>query len=155
MEIHRKSLPEQHYLYVERSASFEGSEISEAMGSGFGEVYGFTESKGIERLSMPSSIYMEMPSGNTMTFRAAIFVSPEDAAKADGNVKAGVMPAGDVLMATHVGPYASMNQTHKAMWDHSDEQGLAKAMPVWEIYVDDPTTVSEAELRTDVYHAIG
>jgi effector-binding domain-containing protein len=53
-------------------------------------------------------------------------------------VKAAALPAGEALAATHVGPYANLNQSHKALWGHAEKPGLEKATPVWEIYVDDP-----------------
>ena len=154
MEIERKTLPEQHYLYVDRECAFDAKSIGDAMASGFGEVFGFTQTKGIAPLSMPASVYMEMP-GEKMAFRAGVFVSAEDAAKAEGEVKAAVMQAGDVLTATHVGSYATLGQSHKALWDYADAQGLSKVMPVWEIYVDDPTTKPEAEIRTEIFRALG
>ncbi len=155
MDITRKSLPEQHYLYVDREASFSKNEVAGAMASGFGEVFGFTQGAGIQPLTMPCSIYLEKPSGDTMRFRAAVFVSAEDAARAEGNVRADVMPACEVLTATHVGAYTTMHETHKAMWDHAEKEGLAKTVPAWEIYVDDPTTKPEAEVRTEIFHLIG
>lgn len=155
MEFTRKQLPEQHYLYVDRETAMDPQSISAAMGSGFCEVFGFTQEKGVAPLTMPSSIYLEMPSDGKMKFRAAVFVSADDAAKAEGNVKAGVLPAGEVATGTHVGPYASLNQSHKALWDYVEKEGLGKAMPVWEIYVDDPTKTPEAELRTEIYRAAG
>jgi effector-binding domain-containing protein len=98
---------------------------------------------------------MEMPSGDRIPFRAAFFVSADDAAKASGEIKSAVVPAGDVATATHVGPYTGLKESHKAVWDYVEAEGLAKAAPVWEIYVDDPTTVPESELRTEIYRAIG
>ena len=144
MEFERKSLPEQHYVYVDREASFAGNEIAAAMASGFGAVFGFVGQKGVTPLSMPMAIYMEMPSGDKMQFRAGVFVSAEDAKKAEGDIKTAVMPAGDVIKGTHVGPYASLNQSHKALWDHVESEGLGKAMPVWEIYIDDPEKTPES-----------
>ena len=155
MDITRKTLPEQHYLYVDREASFAGNEIAEAMGSGFGEVFGFTQSNGITPQSMPSSIYLEMPSDGKMKFRTAVFVSAEDAGKAAGAVKADTIPAGEAVTATHSGPYANLNESHKALWDYVKTQGLQEAMPVWEIYIDDPQTTPEAELRTEIFRAVG
>lgn len=154
MEIARKTLPEQHYLYVDRECAFDPKAIGEAMASGFGEVFGFTAANNITPLSMPMSLYTEMPSGK-LRFRACALVSAADAARADGAIKAASIPAGDVLTATHVGPYAALNQSHKAIWDHADANGLAKIMPVWEIYIDDPTTKPEAEVRTEIFRALG
>jgi effector-binding domain-containing protein len=154
MTIERKTLPQQHYLYVDRSAAITAKEIGDAMASGFGEVFGFVQGKGITPLSMPMAVYMEMPTSNQMAFRAGVFVNAEDAERAEGAIKAAAMPAGDVFTTTHVGPYASLNQTHRALWDHMESPGAVKAMPVWEVYVDDPTTTPEAQLRTEVYRAL-
>ncbi|MGB3627134.1 MAG: GyrI-like domain-containing protein [Henriciella sp.] len=153
MNIEKKTLPEQHYIYVDRESPM-GPEIAEAMGSGFGEVFGFVAQAGITPLSMPMTLYTAMPSGSTMTFRAGVIVSAEDAAKASGNVKAATIPAGEAVTATHVGPYTNMNVTHQSLWAHCDEKGYTKAMPVWEVYVDDPGEVPEAELRTEIYRAV-
>ncbi|MEM8772742.1 MAG: GyrI-like domain-containing protein [Pseudomonadota bacterium] len=155
MDFERKEMPEQHYLYVDREASFSKNDIAEAMGSGFGAVFAFNAENGVTPLSMPTSIYMEMPSGDAMTFRAGVFVSAEDAGKASGEIKSATMPAGEVVSGTHVGPYANLNQSHKALWDYVEREGLGKAMPVWEIYVDDPTTVPEDKLRTEIYRVVG
>ena len=58
-------------------------------------------------------------------------------------------------MTVHVGPYATLNQSHQALWAHMTENNIPAAMPIWEVYVDDPTTVPEAECRTEVYRMIG
>lgn len=156
MNIERKTLPEQHYLYVDKEVSLANpQDIGQAMGSAFMTVFGFTGPKGITPLSMPISLYIEMPVDGMMRFRGGVFVSAEDAAKAEGDVKAGTIPAGDVYTAVHVGPYSHMNVTHKAIWDHMDSEGVGKDMPVWEVYVDDPTTVPEAECKTELYRAVG
>ena len=153
MKIERVTLPEQHYVYVDRETPYTA--IADAMASGFGAVFGFVGAKGVTPLAMPMAVYMEMPSEDKMSFRAGVFVSAADAAKAEGDVKSAVMPAGEAFKAVHVGPYAALNQSHKALWDHIEEQGVTKAMPVWEIYVDDPEKTPEADLKTEIYRAIG
>lgn len=154
MTIERKSLPEQHYIYVDRSSSLNGAEIAAAMGSGFGEVFGFAGQNGITPLAMPMSVYVDMPAGATMAFRTGVLVSADDAKRATGQIKADTLPAGEVYTTTHVGPYANLNQTHKKMWDEMTAQGVSKAMPVWEIYVDDPGDTPEDKLRTKIYRAV-
>ena len=155
MEFHRKSLPEQHFLYVEREASMSAPQsIAEAMGSGFGAVFTFNQENAITPLSMPTAVYMDMPSGDKMTFRVGFFVSSDDAQKATGEIASFNIPAGDVIMTTHVGPYASLRVTHQALWDHVKAEGLTEASPVWEVYVDDPHEVAEDKCRTEIYRAI-
>ena len=77
------------------------------------------------------------------------------AAKAEGDVKADVIPAGEVVTTTHIGPYANLNVSHQALWSHIEEAGLTPSMPVWEIFVDDPTTVPEDELKTLLFRKLG
>ena len=58
-------------------------------------------------------------------------------------------------MATHVGPYSNLNQSHGALWKYMETEGIPGAMPVWEIYIDDPDGTDEDKLRTEIYRAIG
>lgn len=154
MTVERKTLPEQHYLYVERETAMDGAAIAAAMGSGFGEVHGFVQAQNITPLAMPSAIYTAFPKDGKMTFRAAFFVGADDAAKAEGAVKAASIPAGDVATATHVGSYMTLSETHQKVWAHMDAEGWTKGALIWETYVDDPTLVPEAEVRTDVSRTI-
>ena len=133
----------------------DGGAIAEAMGSAFGQVFAFAQENGIAPQSMPMTIYLEMPTDGKMSFRGSVMVSDQDAAKATGDIKAAQLPEGEAMTTTHLGPYASLNVSHRALWDHIENEGLTKAMPVWEIYVDDPTTVPEAECRTEIYCALG
>lgn len=153
MEFTRKSLPEQHYLYVERECEY-GPAIAEAMGSGFAEVFGFVGQNGITPLNMPMSVYHGMDP-NILRFQSAVLVSAEDAAKASGNIKHGTIPAGDCMTCTHVGSYNDMSASHQALWQHMKETDDEGQMPVWEIYVDDPGDTAEADLRTELYRFIG
>lgn len=153
MEFSRKTLPEQHYIYVDRECDY-GPGIADAMGSAFGEVFGFVGQHGITPLSMPMSVYMTMDP-TKLRFRGGVIVSADEAAKASGNIKSDTLAAGDAMTTTHVGPYTDMNKTHRALWDHMEAEGIPLAMPIWEIYVDDPGQTPEAEVRTDIFRTIG
>lgn len=154
MSIERKTLPDQHYIYVDREASYAGSEIADAMASGFAAVFTALETAQIKALSMPMSVYTAMPSGDKVAFRAGVFVSGEDAGQIAGDVKSDTIAAGDVLTTTHVGAYATMHESHKALWDHLSAAGMSPGFPIWEIYVDDPSQTAESDVRTEIYHAI-
>lgn len=153
MEFERKDLPDQHYIYVEKEVPY-GPEIADAMGAAFGEVFSFVGTHGLTPLSMPMSVYPGMDA-ETLRFHGGVIVSKEDAAKASGTVKAGLLPACEVMHTTHVGPYDGMNKTHQAMWTHMKDNDIPQAMPIWEIYADDPGQVAEQDLRTEIYCKIG
>jgi len=152
MSFEKKSLPAQSYIYVEREVPY-GPEIGPAMGSAFGEVFGFVGQNGLTPLAMPMSVYTGMDP-KILRFQGGVIVSADDAAKASGNIKAGELPAGDVLTTTHIGAYENLSETHKAMWAHIAENGMEVAMPIWEIYVDDPETVAPEDVRTEVFCAL-
>lgn len=153
MSFERKTLETQHYLYVDREVPY-GPEISAAMGSAFGEVFGFVGAQGITPLAMPMSVYLEQDP-TILRFRAGVIVSEQDAAKASDGIKTDTLPAGDAIFTVHIGAYDGLGATHQALWNHMDAQGLPAAMPIWEIYVDDPGTVDADKLRTEIYRAIG
>lgn len=153
MEITRKQLPAQHYLYVDRECAY-GPEIAEAMGSAFGELMTFMSERGITPLKSPSTVYLGMDP-KILRFRGAMIVAADDAEKAEGNVKADTLPAGAVICGTHVGPYDSLNVSHGALWDHMEKEDIPAGWPIWEIYVDDPGTTDPESLRTEIYRAVG
>lgn len=155
MDIEEKTFDAQDYIYVSGEAPMtDPAEIAKAMGAAFGQAFEFLGTAGISAMSPPISVYTEMP-GERMTFRCGFFVSAEDAVKAEGGVAADQLPAGKALHALHVGPFTDMNQTHGAIWAHAKANGLASAMPVWEIYIDDPNETDEDQLRTEIYHSLG
>jgi effector-binding domain-containing protein len=66
-----------------------------------------------------------------------------------GRVVASSLPAGQVAMTVHRGPYSELGSAHQAVLDWSAAQGRRLAGPRWEVYGphrDDP-----AELTTEVY----
>lgn len=152
MTFTRKTVPEQHYLYVDRKCPY-GPEIAKAMGSGFAAVFGHVGGHGITPQSMPMSIYLGMDP-EILRFRAGVMVSAEDATKTGGEVKADTLPAGEAMTTTHVGSYDKMNETHQALWQHMEAENIPAKMPVWEIYIDDPDDTPEDKLRTEIYRMI-
>ena len=152
MTIEDREFDTQHYVYVEGNAPMmDGEAIANAMGMAFGSAFKGIETHAMTAQSAPICVYADMP-GAEMTFRAGFLVSPEDAAKASGDLKAGELPAGKALHKMHIGPYATMNQSHQAMWDEVKSRGMTPSMPVWEIYIDDPSETAPDSLRTEIYH---
>lgn len=155
MDIQEMNFEAQDYVYVAGDAPMtDPEEIAQAMWAAFGKAFEFLNAAGVSVLSPPISVYTEMP-GARMTFRCGFFVTAEDAAKASGDVQADQIPEGKALHAVHVGPFTNLNQTHGAIWAHAKAQGLTSAMPVWEIYIDDPNETDEDQLRTEIYHSLG
>ena len=58
------------------------------------------------------------------------------------------LPGGDALVATHVGSYDDLAATVGAMVAWCTEHGRVPAGGHWEYYVDDPSAVPAADVRT-------
>ena len=141
---------ETSYLYNERSCSMDPSDISQNMGIAFQTVLDFIAKNGIAEVGKPLSVYYTHDE-KTMTFQAGFIVPADDAAKAKGEVKAGVLPAGKVLNYIHRGPYAKLRVSYGEMMQYLEDNGLAVAAPTWEVYLNEPDTVPEDQLETDIY----
>lgn len=66
-----------------------------------------------------------------------------------GPVVASMLPAGRAAMAVHRGPYAGLEQAHRAVLKHCADEGLPLTGTRWEIYGDWHT--DPANLETEVY----
>lgn len=138
------------YLYEERTCGMDPKDIGAAMGDVFHSVMAFMKAHGIAPAGQAMSVYYTYDS-DKMTFRAGFSVLPEDLAKAEGTVKADVTPAGKVLSFVHTGPYSELRNSYGEMMTYAEQNGLKIRAPAWEVYVNDPATVPEEELRTDVF----
>jgi len=142
---------EQPYLYNEQSCSMDPSDISKAMEVAFTKVGDVVAKKGIASATDALSVYYTHDE-KTMTFRAGFIVSAEDAAKAEGDVKADVLPAGKVLNYVHRGSYATLRVSYGEMMQYLEENNMTVGAPTWEIYIKSPDSgVPEDEFETDIY----
>jgi effector-binding domain-containing protein len=66
----------------------------------------------------------------------------------------GEMPVGEVAFSTHVGRYATLPAAGYALRAWMAANGREPAGGLVEVYVDDPQTVPEAELRTEVFYPL-
>jgi effector-binding domain-containing protein len=68
----------------------------------------------------------------------------------DGEMGSSELPGGEVALAVHRGSYDTLRGTYEALPGWIAGQGRAIAAAPWESYVDDPSEVAEADLRTEV-----
>ena len=150
MNFDMVQVEETPYLYEERTCGMDPKDIGAAMGDVFHSVMAFMKAHGIAPAGQAMSVYYTYDP-DKMTFRAGFSVLPEDLAKAEGTVKADVTPAGKVLSFVHTGPYSELRNSYGEMMTYAEQNGLKIRAPAWEVYVNDPATVPEEELRTDVF----
>ena len=144
---------EQPYLYVTRKTSMKPEEISKAMGEAFWEVWNFMQAKSIPPAGGAISVYYDY-SEDEMEFRTGFTISADDAGKADGAVKADKTPATRAAHALHTGPYAGLQETYGKIMGEMKWNGHRYGKPTWELYLNDPDQVPEAELQTEIFIAL-
>lgn len=141
---------ERPYVYVDCKCPMDPPAISETTGAAFQTVFAFMQQNGLTPVNGALSVYFTHDP-ETVEFRSGFFVSAEDAARADGAVKGGATPAGRVVHFTHRGPYSKLGESYDALMAWLETQGLALGAPTWEVYLNGPDTVSEADLVTEIY----
>ncbi len=145
-----RDVTETPYLYAERTCSMDPAVISQHMGSAFQQVWQFMQDNSIAPAGAPLSVYYHY-SPDTLRFRSGFAVAGDDAAKAQGDVKADTLPAGRVLHFIHKGSYATLRDDYGEMMQYLSEKGLQVGTPTWEVYINDPAEVPEEDLLTEIY----
>ncbi len=141
------------YLYVERTASMDPSDVGRAMSTAFGEVWEFMEHHGVPPAGGALSVYPTYCE-TALNFRAGFIVARDDMAAAQGPVKADVTPGARVLHFTLTGGYDGLRPAYAEMMAHMEAEGLRYAAPTWEIYANDPSAVPPDQLVTECYQAL-
>jgi effector-binding domain-containing protein len=124
------------------------AQIGPAMAEAFPKIYHAVVSSGVQPAGMPLARYFDFGPEET-TFECAIPVPA--AFTGNGEVEPSTVGGGEAAFALHVGPYERIGQSWEALMTWVAEQGRAPAGPNYEIYVDDPQEVPEAELKTELY----
>ncbi|WP_306119621.1 MULTISPECIES: GyrI-like domain-containing protein [unclassified Roseitalea] len=154
MEVKTVNVDETPYLYVEGSAPANPDAVGAAMGEAFGKVMAFIGQHGLTPTGMPMSVYYTYDP-EQMAFRAGIPVSADDAGKAQGEIKADVTPAGEVLHFVHVGPYDKLAEAYGQAEQEARKTGRGLGTPTWEVYANDPGETPPEQLRTEVFSVPG
>ena len=153
MQIETVEVHAHPMLCITRTCSMVPDEIAKVMGEAFHALGGIIGKNGITPAGPPISVYREWD-GKTMTFDVGFPVSEGDLGKASGEVKAGETPSGRALKAIHHGPYAKLQDSYAAFEKHMADAGMPEPNLTWEIYVNDPDSVPEDQLVTELYAAL-
>jgi len=78
----------------------------------------------------------------------------KDVALAEGMEKV-MLPAGKNVMISKYGPYGTGDyEAHTAIGNYLKENSLAQNGAIWELYVNDPTTVKPEEIETEIHYPV-
>jgi len=126
-------------------------DIPQAMGRMFEELAGYMQAGKARMVGPPFAYYHSWSEDSTdmsVGFPTAGPVAEE------GRVAPFTLPSVRAATAVHVGPYPRLMETYAAMerWVHA--QGLETDGYMWEVYLNEPGKVPDAELMTEIYWPI-
>ena len=155
LEIEQIVVEPADIAYLTTTSAPAPAAISDAMGEAYFEILTFIDQQGLAEAGAPLSITRRF-TGGELLFDAAIPVRGiSDATPQTGQrVRIGRTYGGNVIRVRHTGPYRTLAETHRKIAAYLAATGIERADDAWEVYVSDPTRVTEAELLTYVYYPI-
>ena len=125
------------------------AEIGTVMVSALDAVWSFVRSRGLDA-GHNVAIYGPGVDDELRAWFGVEVATPFDG---DCSIECAAMPSGLTAVATHVGPYARLGATHRAVMEWCLEAGHTLSDTSWERYGD--WTDDESRLRTDVGYLLG
>jgi effector-binding domain-containing protein len=134
--VEARAQARQPYVAVRTTVPID--EIGAAMGPLFEQLYGWLGTAGIVPLGMPWTRYLSVGT-DEVELEVAAPVGAGHPPVAGGMVE-GVIPAGEVAVTLHVGPYDQLPGAYAAIHAWLGAQGLAPSGAMWEVYENGPDT---------------
>jgi AraC family transcriptional regulator len=151
LSIERRELPGQPFLFIRRRIS--GSAESPAtLADCFGKLYGYSHRLGLPLEGRPFARYVSTGPGLWTIEAGKPLAAP---APGEGEIQAGVLPAGPAAFGIHAGSYETLSETYVAIERWIEANGFHTNGAPWESYVTDPAEYPDpADWRTEVYWPI-
>jgi effector-binding domain-containing protein len=111
------------------------AELAQFFERAFTEAAQAAGATGVEIVGPPFGFYPEMPT-DSVVVEAGFPVSAPGGAHGDAHGL--VLPGGRAVVAMHVGPYETLEQTYAELQSWMSEHGLEPAAGMWECYLSDP-----------------
>ena len=149
MQFEQVEVAAQTLIYVPQSTASGADAVSAGYANAYGQIVPFMAANGLAQAAAPIGIEGES-TPDQYQFDAAIPVT--------GMVAELVPPLqtkpgyqGKTLRTVHVGAYTALADSVDGIRAYAAARGLQTNGRLWYSFVDDPTTVVEAELKTEIY----
>jgi AraC family transcriptional regulator len=147
LSVARQQYAGQHILLIRRK--IPRPDLQGMLSECFGKLYGHGRKAGLPIAGWPVARYLSVGPG-LWTVEAAMPVAT--AAKGEGEMEPGMLPAGPAALGIHAGPYEQLPETYAAIEKWMDANGVRPGGAPWESYVTDPAQHPDpAGWKTEVY----
>ncbi|MCW8869498.1 MAG: SRPBCC family protein [Proteobacteria bacterium] len=156
--ISEETVGSQNILFIPIEAA-QQSEISTKMGPAFGQLMGFVQRNQIDMATPLLAIYRQVGGDVEGGFGGwlidvAVGVDVEALSGITGEIQLGQLPAGLVVKYVQIGPYSTADKSYEIVTAYLEEHGLVASGSPWEVYINSPDEVAEADLITHIYQPV-
>jgi len=141
--------------YLPASSGKDDASIAAAIAKAYGEIGAFMKAQKLNLAGAPITIDTSM-SDTGLLFDAAIPIDkpPAKAIAADSRVQVRQTYGGKVLKVALKGPYSQISSTYNKIIAYIAAHGIETNGNSWDEFANDPTTVKESEILTNIYFPI-
>ena len=133
----------QPVLAVRTRTAVEG--LPQEMGRVFGMIAGYLGEMGEYPAGAPYAAYYNM---DMQDLDVEIGFPVARALPGKGDITPGQIPGGKAATCMHIGPYGDVDAAYDALKAYMEAEGYEPGGPPYEMYLNDPGEVPEAELQT-------
>lgn len=154
-EVSKKELDTRNFIGYERTSKMDRDALQKSFMESMPKAGTYAAEKGLlPGEYTPGAIYTDWDQENGKVDLIVGLFLKKDLAPAEGMKKMSY-PKGDVVMVSKYGNYGiGDEEAHAAIDTYIKEHNLAPSGPVYEMYVNDPTTVTPNKIQTDIYYPV-
>ncbi len=154
LQIEVVELSAQPALVIEREAALE--ELAPTVGDVLPRVRAHLAGHGAAPSGMPFMRFLDL----TQRFTVAIGFPIDSDIEAEGDIERRELPGGKAVTALFTGPPDAVTGAWDALIAYADRQGYRRSGPWggvggWQVYLNDPAVVGEANSQTRLYLPLG
>lgn len=146
-EVEKFNLDDTWYIGYMIETDQAGVSDSQHYARGLGAVSGFIGQNEIQMAGAPMSIVHQFEPEKVIMEMA---IPVADSIAVPDSLTIGKIPAGPALKTVHMGSYDNLNETWEAFEEYNQKNNVEVRWYPFEIYVNDPSTVEESEVITEI-----
>lgn len=156
--VSEENIDSQNILFIPIEVA-KKTEMSAQMDPAYGQIMGFMQRNQLEMSTPPMAVYRQVGGdvdGGFGSWRidVAVGVDVDGLSGITGEIQLGQLPGGPVVKYIQTGPYTLAEKSYEIINAYLEEHELIASDAPWEVYVNDPSKVAQADLITHIYQPV-